>query len=479
MKNIIDYAKTYTEPFSTTALNEVDSLIFSQLSYLNLDNIRANIDNGNFTIQDLAKSTEPTIYKIRAKENNKKLVENLGNNPRFKDIVIKYYEKINDSNIQMQFCAVTFLWDDFAYIAFRGTDSTLVGWKEDFNATFKDVVPSQTMAVDYIERHLAHLPKYFYIGGHSKGGNMAIYSAVHSAKEVQDRMLIAFDFDGPGVKKENLTEDRYLRIKDKIFTIIPEKSIFGMALYNDNNYLVVQSDGIWFYQHDPFNWHIQNNSFIYLKDVADVSKINREALNRWLYETDPAMRALLVDTIYNIVSATNAEKIGDIKNNPMKNAGIILKAYRNIDKQCLTDINNVVVAFWKFRQEIVEYSNTETMHKTDEIMLQQILSKVGLPLKTLINKLPIDGYKEMLGKNKIVKKAKKVSNKIGDKIGDQFTKIGLFAIDLTEKKQKEVSTELAKIAQTHSTDSQNKITKHRIIKPNRHTAIQKYTIKKL
>lgn len=444
MKNVIDYAENYIKTFDDSPFNEVDGLVLAQLCYLNFDSYSILINTVGLTIKELFENKNKSLFNVRVPEQNKKLLRNLANNPRFSNVRITNYEKENDANKIMQFCATTFEWDNLAYVAFRGTDSTVVGWKEDFDAMFKETVPSQLKAVEYLEKRSPILPKNFFVGGHSKGGNMAIYSVLNVSPEIQDRVAFIFDYDGPGVRKEYLDKDCYLRIKDRIITTIPEQSLFGMILYNDDNYQVIKSDGIWVYQHDPFNWHIVDGCFVYLENVAKFSAINRDALNRWLYETDAKGRELLVDTVYKLVALTNSEKVGEVPVNLMKNASIIYKEYKNIDKDELNQIFEVLKQFKLFRAEIENATEKEGTHKTEEsVDFTKIFHKVTAPIKTLVDKIPIEGYKEMLGNTTVVKKAKKATNKLNDAVTQQFTKISKKADDKTKLIEQNVKKELA------------------------------------
>lgn len=444
MKNLIDYAENYKETFVNSPFNEVDGLVLAQLCYLNFDSYAILINTVGITIKELFENKNKSLFNIRVPEQNKKLLRNLANNPRFSNVRITNYEKENDANKIMQFSATTFEWDKLAYVAFRGTDSTVVGWKEDFDAMFKEAVPSQLKAVEYLEKRSLVLPETFYVGGHSKGGNMAIYSVLNVSPKIQDRVAFIFDYDGPGVRKEYLDKDCYLRIKDRIITTIPEQSLFGMILYNDDNYQVIKSDGIWLYQHDPFNWHVVDGCFVYLENVAKFSAINRDTLNRWLYETDAKSRELLVDTVYKLITLTNSEKVGEVPVNLMKNAAVIYKEYKNLNKDELNQIFEVIRQFKLFRAEIENATEKEGTHKTEESAdFTKILQKIATPIKTFVDKIPIEGYKEMLGNTTVVKKTKKATNKINDAVTQQFTKMSKKADDKTKLIEQNVKKELA------------------------------------
>ena len=136
MENIIDYALKFNKTFNEEQFNEVDSLILSQLCYLNLDDYSSEIGEG-FTIEKLSQNIKPTLLKTRVPKQNEKLLIALSKNPRFKNISIINYENIRNRETEQQFSATMYKWDDIGFIAFRGTDSTVIGWKEDFNAMFK------------------------------------------------------------------------------------------------------------------------------------------------------------------------------------------------------------------------------------------------------------------------------------------------------------------------------------------------------
>ena len=276
-------------------------------------------------------------------------------------------------------------------MAFRGTDSTVIGWKEDFNAMFMDIVPSQHEAVKFIEDNEDILPPTFYVGGHSKGGNLSVYAAVNIRPDLQDRISIVFDNDGPGVHKDVLETDKYKKIRNRIFCILPAQSVFGLILFNEDNYLVVKSDGVWVQQHDPFNWKIVNNCFVYLDNINRYSSLNRETLNRWLYETEPTKRALLVDTIYKLITITNAEKIGDVPIGILKNYDNVVKTIKSFNKEDLNQITDVLAEYKQIKKQIEEANPTENEHRASDDM-QKFISKVTTPIKNFIEKLPIEEY---------------------------------------------------------------------------------------
>ncbi len=185
---------------------------------------------------------------------------------------MKEFVSIIDEVAEIQFSAVTVeLDDETVYIAYRGTDDTLVGWKEDLNMSFMDVVPAQAEALAYLEQVLhKHDYRKVYIGGHSKGGNLAVYAAVHVEDILQSSIVEVFNNDGPGFKDNILSKQQYMNISDRITTLVPQNSVVGLLLEHDETYQVVkssQSSGIM--QHDGFSWEVLGNDFIYLPSLDD------------------------------------------------------------------------------------------------------------------------------------------------------------------------------------------------------------------
>ena len=174
--NIKEYAQSEFRKFEESEFCEVDSLVLAQLSYMFFDKIVGSIDDKKrpVKIKDayMLEHMPDMLNTVRLPEENKKLLCALSGNPRFRDIKMNWYVNEVDSNTEKQFSAVCFILDrKTAYVAFRGTDATFVGWKEDFNMAFMDKIPAQEQAVEYLNFVSKKLPRSLIIGGHSKGGN--------------------------------------------------------------------------------------------------------------------------------------------------------------------------------------------------------------------------------------------------------------------------------------------------------------------
>lgn len=338
MKNIIDYAAENKAGFEQKEFNAVDSLILSQLSYLNFDGLVPDLSaSGNpVTIAGIAHSNEiDSLFRyVRNCDSNRRLFYALAESPRFCNVRMTFYVNKIDSTAEKQFSAVTYLLDDgTAYVAYRGTDSTFVGWKEDFNMGFMSPVPSQEEGVKYLNCVAGMISCDLKIGGHSKGGNIAVYSAIKCNRYVKNRITRVFNHDGPGFREEIYSCPEYLTIKDRIHKTIPQSSVIGMLLHNQENYTVVKSNRFWIMQHDPFSWQIDDNDFCYVKTLNSGTVFMNKAINKWIGSLDDDKRELFVDTLYRVIKATGASTLYDLTEERYKKAASALKAIKNIDEE--------------------------------------------------------------------------------------------------------------------------------------------------
>ena len=321
--------------FSEAGLNEVDSLILSQISYVDFEGIVANdptaapvtlrsaarqylrLHKGE--IPYLGKIVPPEIISLLAKAAKSK---------RFSQMKMMAYTNQIDDTMQLQFSAITFLPDNNqAYIAYRGTDDTLVGWKENFNMSFIQPVPAQLEAVAYLERVAPHLPSKFFIGGHSKGGNLAVYAAVKSSPAVKERLLTAFNNDGPGFDRAFIDGSDYQSIRGKIRTIIPHSSVVGMLLEHEETYEVIKSNASGLLQHNAFSWEVLGGSFIHLNTVTNESRLIDTSLKEWMNGMSAQERAQVVDSLYETLSSVGAKTLTELSVDKLK----LVKAWNTLD----------------------------------------------------------------------------------------------------------------------------------------------------
>jgi hypothetical protein len=333
MATMLDYLYWRGDvPFSCSPFNDVDNLILSEFSYLLLE--KALPEGGQMTVRALHDALKdcPDAFGFISQESNRKMLAFMGEGRRFCDAEVCFYLHETDAEIQKQFAAMTFLLPDgTAFIAFRGTDNTLVGWKEDFNMAFSCPVPAQVEALVYLLRAADLFPLPIRVGGHSKGGNLAVYAAAYAPAEIQDHILAVYSNDGPGMDDVTFQSLGYIQIVPRLRSIVPEFSVIGMLLHQHQKYQVVKSSASGLSQHDPFSWCVQREDFEDAGHLKAASIKMDEILDTWLFDMSTDDRMALIDTLYAVLNATKALTVEDLGCCKLKNAGAILSVLRHMD----------------------------------------------------------------------------------------------------------------------------------------------------
>ena len=308
-------------PFSASPMCEVDNLIFSKMTFLDLQHILPPYGGGGtMTIGEAAR-----LYAMQTEGCDVSLgllvpVEIhemfllMGKCDRYRHLLLSDYVNHIDSEKQSQFAALTvFLSTDEMYISFRGTDDTLVGWKENFNMSHVAAVPAQLEAVEYVNAVMARCShSRVYIGGHSKGGNLAIYSAVHCAPQYRDRIVRVYNNDGPGFRREMVESAAYREMQSRICTIVPQGSVVGRLLEHDEYYRVVHSNATGLWQHNGFTWEVLGNHFVSGEELTKESRMIEQSIKSWIASMEDDERQSFVDALYRFLTATNAATLTEL-----------------------------------------------------------------------------------------------------------------------------------------------------------------------
>lgn len=316
MGNLFDYLDWRGDlSFNAVSVTAVDALIFSALSYLNFEGIvPKNLQNPIplHLAADAFLNLTNTQDRIRVK-NDLQLLRAAADAPRFRNVRLACYRSKLIVEEETQFAALTFLLDDgTAFLAFRGTDYSLVGWKEDLNMSFQDSVPAQREAAAYVAEFAANYPVLLRLGGHSKGGNLAVYAAAKASPNTQKRILEIYNLDGPGFTENMMNDTGYLAIVPKIQTYIPESSIIGMLLEQRDEYRVIKSRQVGLLQHEPYSWEIRAGDFEYAEDISKANRFVDEAITNWIRDMTPAEREAFVEATYELLSASGATSVGEL-----------------------------------------------------------------------------------------------------------------------------------------------------------------------
>ncbi len=335
MTNILDYLAGNFDTFEARPFGPVDSLVLSEFAMVELEDILNDIEGaaeladpgrkkrfGFLPVRDLDLRFSDLLRAERfdgmftgfVPENSKRLLVALAASPRFRAMRIRSYRGILDSERHIQFAAVTLSYKNlFTYVAFRGTDCTIAGWREDFEMAFEHPVPAQTESALFLEQTLAKLPKNageFYVGGHSKGGNLAVYSAMHVPEALADRITRVFDHDGPGFMQKALPE--HSPVYAKIHKTVPRESFVGMLLKSPVAPHAVESSERGLMQHDGFSWQIDGGDFVYAEKLTDAAQAADRVMDAWLESCSDEEKRAVVDMLFKTLEASGADKLPEI-----------------------------------------------------------------------------------------------------------------------------------------------------------------------
>ena len=319
MSNLFDYMAWRGDlTLAQDPLNPIDHMILTRISYLPLQGIVDGPGGRSVTLRAASRYffTLPNWQELLLMKHDGDLFRQAAQCPRYQNVLLSRFAEDTDLEAQKQFGAVTLtLEDGTRYISFRGTDDTLVGWKEDFNMGCLDTVPSQEEALRYFVATAAALPGPFWLAGHSKGGNLATYCAIHCGPELQARIVGVVNNDGPGFRENQLHTPEYQAVADRIQTYVPQSSVVGMLLFHSEDFHVVRSSQIGILQHDLYSWQVEGREPIYLKGVPPSLKFSDQTLRLWVGSLPPEGRAAFVEGLYNILASTNYTTLSEMRKN--------------------------------------------------------------------------------------------------------------------------------------------------------------------
>lgn len=351
--NILDYLETEFATFEEKPFNAVDSLILSQFTLVRLEDFAPTKRNWKepSSVQETFRShlypsqalhfhhalraeIYDTLLSGFSPDLLKQLVVGLAASPRFRDMKIYDCANVFDEENPTQFAAMTFVYkNEFAYIGYRSTDRSFTGWYEDFNMTYCASVPSQELSLRYLEAMAPHLPKRLLIGGHSKGGNLAQYAALHVRKPIQNRLECIYDHDGPGFREGTVDLDEYSIICDRVHKTVPYECMVGMFMETPV-YLpihVVKSADHAMGQHIAFNWKIDGDDFVYADSLSEIALSAHAIVEQWLAKYTPDEKERIVGAVFKSIEASSALDAADLLNNGIRSAVSLIDAAKKLE----------------------------------------------------------------------------------------------------------------------------------------------------
>lgn len=366
MGNIEDYLRWRGDlSMKVDPFNEVDNLILSQLSYVDFDGI---VPEGNETGISLREVCD-RYWQIHTEEEISRrtsfvklspfLLGLVAGTERFGNMKLAGYVNHVSQKEEAQMSAVQFQLDDgTTYVAFRGTDETLVGWKEDFNLSYSTETEGQRLALDYMKRFFSNTSKRLRVGGHSKGGNFAIYASAFAGPEVLHQIEAVYTNDGPGFREEILNRPEYRLLMERTISIIPQGSVIGMLLGTKRSHRVVGSSARGIMQHDAMSWMVVGNHFEIAQRSRD-SIFMEKTLSRWLDGIDDEERKMFVDQLFAFLEASGARTMKEVRDNSIKEIKTVLRMAKDLPWQRQKEFMDIVLQLIKTGSETLQDTISE------------------------------------------------------------------------------------------------------------------------
>lgn len=320
MANLLDYLDWRGDlTFAQDEMNDIDNLIFTQLVFFDFSDIvplpgqGEEIPFGEACAQLFEKERLNRDFGVLISGDNlRRLMDKLANTPRYRDLTLSAFVDHIDYEKKIQFAALSIgMPNGVKYLAFRGTDDTLAGWQEDFNMSFLPSVPSQQEAVAYADL-IAESADALILGGHSKGGNLAVYAGANGSPLLRRKLLRIYNNDGPGFSEDMLDAPGYVAIKDKIRTLVPQTSIVGMLFERAEAIHVVLSNQTGVFQHDGFSWQVMGREFVNAGELTKESRLIEKSLKAWIATMDAKQREAFVTAFFDVMSATDAKTLSEL-----------------------------------------------------------------------------------------------------------------------------------------------------------------------
>ncbi len=323
MATITDYIDWRGDiSFAVSPFNEVDSYIISKLGSPDFTGIVPG--NGFISVREAVDGMDKKAINTLGVLSSQYVLETirrLPETPRYEDLRLGDYVSIFDEEKGEQFSALTvILPDNTRYIAFRGTDDTLLAWKEDFMLGATGIIPAQWDAAEYLRAEASKSNDPFIIGGHSKGGNLAVFAAMTASAQTKSKICSVYNFDGPGFFKDVSQNRGFLAIRPKLHTIVSKNTTVGVILYFDKDCEIVDTDVSGISAHDGFKWKVKGTSFVRAEGFSAATKAFRDAAFEVSRTLTPEEIAETADSMYSILSSEGAETVTDLTESKLREA---------------------------------------------------------------------------------------------------------------------------------------------------------------
>lgn len=348
MANIIDYLAEHGQSsFEEVSFNQVDILILNELGYLPLAEQMA-LGEGQL-VADLAPSVLDWPVDFLVTSERLALLKAVVGSRRFADLTLLDYVNEIDPAYEKQFAALVFALPslDYRQLVFRGTDDSLVGWKEDFNMTYMSEIPAQRRAVTFLTQVLGQTTGQLLVSGHSKGGNLAVYASSFITSDLQDRLQAIYVFDAPGLYERVLSSRGYQAISSKMVVIRPQDSIVGVMLASDQSPIIIASDKQGIDQHNVIYWQVDGYGLKQVETSTQTSQILEQTFQSWTKELGSQDLKVLVDVVFDLFASAGIASLNDLQANAPKTIADVFSALSHLSTEKRDLINQSFNLFIK------------------------------------------------------------------------------------------------------------------------------------
>lgn len=358
MPNLIDYLEKVKElTFDQEPLNLLDKVCINEIGYLTYEKwLTASELQKTINLHDYVEGKDLNLdYSFMVTKERVKLAEAMVRSRRFDGLNLSNYRSVLDKEVEKQFAAMIFSLPELDYhqLVFRGTDDSVIGWKEDFQLTYSREISAHRSALSFLSEYLPNLSGHITVSGHSKGGNLALYSAVQSSPALREQIAELLLLDSPGLMKSLLEKPSYQELKAKMTVIRPQDSVVGVMLYWDMPAQLVAAEGIGFAQHNALTWEVDlaTNDFVHEEQPTELSQRLEETFQKWI-ETLPNQQLKQVfDLFFDTILDSGIESLDDIGIKTLPKLGQLLQEFGNLtnqQKKVLQDgFKQLLWIFWK------------------------------------------------------------------------------------------------------------------------------------
>lgn len=338
--DFFDYIGRQDKSFKEKPFTKGDAVVFSTIANLDLSDIYTKHDSKFLPLSLLA---EEYVHNNKNPRNQDvRMMQLISHSKRYGDVLVSDVVSEIDKGNDKQFGGIVFYpQPDQAYVGFAGTGSSVIGYKEDLNMSYMDVVPSQQDAVNYLNTVGESLPENVYVGGFSKGGNLAVFASAFSKPEVRQKIKHVYNHDGPGFSNLILQEDKYKTLLPIVTSYVPKGSMVGLMLNREEEFSIIESTAPPIAQHLPYTWIFDDDDLLKIDNLSSISNYLLRFQDNLLNNVSEEKRRDLIEAAFSILMAVEPDDFQNFVDKKMELAPAFRKSWKEADKKTKKNVLNL------------------------------------------------------------------------------------------------------------------------------------------